>query len=192
MKFDVYNGNDTLRFVLGKTGSNPLAIFGINPSKADQCSSDTTINRVEELIKVWPFDGFLMFNLYPLRNSKPSELSQNFDQALAAQNMATIRVALKKYRVKCAWAAWGDAFEKRSYFKNYLGEILSGTADLGLEWKRCETLTKKFKNPRHPLSGRPHIITRKSQLADFDIENYLRLGKKFNRSNFGKSSAGSL
>ncbi len=179
MKFNIYKGDDATRFVLGKSGANPLAIFGINPSKADQFNSDRTISRIEELLPDWRFDGFLMFNLYPLRNSKPDKLPLDFDAELAEQNVAAIRVAMKEYRVKCAWAAWGDAFEKRSYFKACLKKILSETCGFHLKWKRYESLTNK-QNPRHPLSGRPYLITEKSRASDFNVEEYLRVTKKFN------------
>jgi hypothetical protein len=178
VKFDIYKGDDATRFVLGKSGANPIAIFGINPSMANQFNSDRTISRIEELLAAWHFDGFLMFNLYPLRNSKPGKLPPDFQKELSERNVATISAALKKHCVKCAWAAWGDAFEKRGYFKNCLGEILSKTSSLDLKWNRFESLTNN-QNPRHPLSGRPHLITEKSGVSDFDVETYLRVTKKF-------------
>jgi hypothetical protein len=95
-------------------------------------------------------------------------LPQQRDLDLAKQNVKFIRGWLKKSKVNLVWAAWGDAFGKRSYFNNCLTEILVETEELNLKWKRCESLTN-LQNPRHPLSGRPHIITENSQLADFLI-----------------------
>jgi hypothetical protein len=168
VKFDIYIGDETNRFVLGKAGAKSLAIFGINPSRADKYYSDPTIDKIEKIIAAWGFNGFLMFNLYPLRASKPKNLPQHRDLELAKQNAKLIRTWLKKSKVNLVWAAWGDAFCKRSYLNNCLKEIISETEKLNLKWKRCESLTK-LQNPRHPLSGRPHLITEKSQLADFII-----------------------
>ena len=177
MKFDIYIGDETNRFVLGKAGKNPLVIFGINPSTANECKSDQTISKIEKLISAWKYDGFLMFNLYPARASKPESLPKICDAGLAKQNTDAIRDGLKKSNSRTIWAAWGDAFDRRTYFKNCLEKILPITKDL--IWKKCESLTES-ENPRHPLSGQPHIITERSRLIDFDVENYLRAVKKFN------------
>jgi hypothetical protein len=172
VKFDTYIGDDLTRFVLGKAGTNMLAVFGINPSTADQCNSDRTIDKIENLSKSWDFNGFLMFNLYPLRASNPKNLPVELDADLLKRNAQVIRNELKKSRVHTAWAAWGDAFDKRTYFANSLEKILSELKALNLEWKKCESLTKS-QNPRHPLSGRPHIITGQSRLTNFSVQSYL-------------------
>ncbi|HSY43662.1 MAG TPA: DUF1643 domain-containing protein [Candidatus Acidoferrum sp.] len=172
MKFDAYIGDGLRRFVLGKRGTNSLAVFGINPSTADQCNSDRTIEKIESLNESWNLNGFLMFNLYPLRASSPKSLPLELDEDLLKKNVEVIRNELKKFRVRAAWAAWGDAFDKRTYFTNCLEKILSELKVLNLEWKKCEPLTKS-QNPRHPLSGRPHIITEQSRLTDFSVQSYL-------------------
>ncbi|MEY2466795.1 MAG: hypothetical protein QOD03_1316 [Verrucomicrobiota bacterium] len=161
------------RFVLGKSGINSLSILGINPSTADEYNSDPTMDKIEHLIGAWSFNGFLMFNLYPLRASKPKNLPSDNDAELVRQNAKLIRKEMEKSKVHLVWAAWGDAFDEHSYLKACLEEILSKTRGLNLTWKRCESLTKS-RNPRHPLSGQPHIITKYSRLVDFDVEDYLR------------------
>lgn len=178
MKFDIYKGDDKTRFALGKAGTKPLAIFGINPSTADECKSDKTIEKIEKLISAWKYDGFLMFNLYAIRTSKSNNLPKNHGMDLLKQNANIIRNVLEKSNVRIVWAAWGDAFDRRNYFKNCLEKILPATKK-NLSWKKCESLTQS-QNPRHPLSGRPHVITEQSCLVDFDADNYLREVKKFN------------
>jgi hypothetical protein len=177
VKFDIYKGDGKTRFVLGKSGTSPLAIFGANPSTADECKSDRTIDRIQKLLSVWKFgdrkfDGFLMFNLYPFRNSKPECLPRSHDADLLRRNVEQIQLELGQRNVHFVWAAWGDAFDKRAYFKDCLKKIIPVTTDL--TWKRCEALTKRHHNPRHPLSGRPNIITEQSQLVCFDVEGYLQ------------------
>lgn len=176
MKFDIYDGDKTNRFVLGKAGINSFAIFGINPSTADECNSDRTIDKIEKLIKAWNFNGFLMFNLYPFRTPSPENLPSVKDGALIKYNTEKIRKQLQKSQTCLVWAAWGDAFDTQDYFKDCLEEILRETKDLNLEWNRCESFTEA-QNPRHPLAGRPHIITEQSQLTKFDAEEYWRRKK---------------
>jgi len=175
VKFDIYDGDEAYRFVLGKSGASPLAVFGINPSIADKCNSDPTINKVEKPVKTWGFDGFLMFNLYPFRTPNPDKLPDVFDAALANRNAETIQKYFLKSKARLAWAAWGDAFGKRNYFKDCLEKILRETKNL--EWNRCESFTGA-QNPRHPLSGQPHIITEQSHLTEFDVAEYLSRKKQ--------------
>ena len=172
MRFATYRGDDLTRFVLGDKGTDLLAVFGINPSTADQCNSDRTIDKIENLSKSWKVNGFLMFNLYPLRASSPKNLPVELDADLLKRNTEVIRNELKEFRVCTVWAAWGDAFDKRNYFIDCLEKTLSELRALNLEWKKCESLTKS-QNPRHPLSGRPHIITKQSRLTNFNVQSYL-------------------
>ena len=177
MKFDIYIGDEINRYVLGKAGAKSLAIFGINPSRADQCNSDPTIDKVEKLISAWNFNGFLMLNLYPFRTPYTKNLPKNEDVGLIKRNSKRVCEELEKLKVRQVWAAWGNAFDKRDYFKESLVEILRATKHLDLEWKNCESLTNS-QNPRHPLSGRPHIITEQSQLTEFDVAEYLSRKKQ--------------
>jgi hypothetical protein len=179
----IYQGSETERFVLGEAGTNTLGIFGINPSTADDCLPDPTVRRIKKLSEAWGFDGFLIFNLYPYRTSKPEQLPKLRDAGLANRNAKIIRERLKERNVSAMWAAWGNAFDLRNYFTDCLKEILSETQGLGLQWNKCESLTKA-KNPRHPLSGRPHTITETSHLECFDVEAYLQ-----DKHLKGKSSA---
>ena len=172
MKYDIYFGDGSVRFALGRSGKNPLFVIGINPNKADCDESDPTIRKVEKLVSAWKFDGFLMLNLYPVRESMPENLCEGFDGELALINAKIIRMLLCNFKRPSIWAVWGDAFNLRGYFNNCLAQILRETKDLNLEWKKCESLTQS-QNPRHPLSGRPHIITERSQLTKFDVEEYL-------------------
>jgi hypothetical protein len=170
----IYDGDDNIRFAPGKSGANPLFIVGINPSTADDLKSDPTIRKVQEMAAAWgEFDGFVMLNLYPQRASKPRKLTSPFDIRLKELNVEQVAAQLAKFPGATVWAAWGDAFDKPNDCIDCLKEILNRTNHLGLRWKRCESLTTS-ENPRHPLSGRPNVMTVESQLTDFDIEEYLR------------------
>lgn len=170
----IYDGDDSVRFALGKGGTNPLFTVGINPSRADDLKSDPTIRKVQMLVAGWgEFDGFVMLNLYPQRASKPRKLTSPFDERLKRLNTEHIAGQLAKFPGATVWAAWGDAFDQLRGCTDCLKAIVGRTSQLSLQWKRCESLTVA-QNPRHPLSGRPHVMTEKSQLTDFNIEDYLR------------------
>ena len=49
--FEAYeiNNDNTARFTLGRYVSNPLVVFGINPSTATKEKNDTTISIVEHI-----------------------------------------------------------------------------------------------------------------------------------------------
>ena len=172
MKYDVYDGDENVRFALGRSGAAPLFIIGVNPSSANARDPDRTIEKVERLIAGWEqFDGFVMLNLYPKRASKPKELPP-FDDRLTELNAQKVQIQLRRFKQATVWAAWGDAFDKLDHFKNCLSKIFSQLNGLDLNWKKCESLTIS-QNPRHPLGGRPHAMTELSQLTNFDIEEYL-------------------
>ncbi len=173
MKYDIYFGNHELRFALGKSGDRPLVIIGINPSIADAFQNDPTIRKIEEQLEVWKeFNGFLMLNLYPVREKKPERLPR-FEKDLAIMNAALVRQLLKGINRPAIWAAWGDNFDADPFFAYCLREILSATVDFSISWRKCEKLTQKG-NPLHPIAGRPYFITKQSTLSDFDMWNYLR------------------
>jgi len=174
VKYDVYFGSSNERFALGKSGRQPLVIIGLNPSTADAFHNDATIRKIEGQLEVWKeFDGFLMLNLYPARASKPEQLNQ-FDEGLAILNAKLIHHLLEEIKNRVVWAAWGNHFDGHPFFADCLRYIQVATADLKIRWCKCETLTEK-KNPRHPIGGRPNIITKRSLLSVFDLEGYLLL-----------------
>jgi hypothetical protein len=177
VKYNIYFGDENVRFALGRSGNKPLFVIGINPNKANCYKSDPTIRKVEKLVSAWEYDGFLMLNLYPVRESKPENLCERFDDELMLLNEKIVKMLLCNFKRASIWAAWGDAFDVKDYFKNCLDQILRETTGLNLEWNRCESLTNS-QNPRHPLGGQPHTITEQSQLTKFDVAEYLTRKKQ--------------
>jgi len=174
VKFEIYDGDQCVRFVLGKSGAKLLFIMGINPSFASDNEPDPTIRRVERLTKAWSFDGFVMLNLYPIRGTNPKKLpgESEFNEKLAERNINAILGHLEKAKECQIWASWGDAIDSKLYLRCCLKRIVSKSADLKPDWRRFGSLTKAG-NPRHPLSGRPHVITEESSSTSFDVEEYL-------------------
>lgn len=174
VKFDIYDGNKEVRFALGKAGSNPLFVIGINPSSANENRSDPTIDRVEKLTKAWGFDGFVMLNLYPIRTPEPKKLpnENGFDEILAGRNVDAILEQLESVSRCQIWAAWGDSFELRPYLKRCLMRIVKKSAGLNIDWQRYGSLTIAG-NPKHPLAWPRLEVTENSKPTLFDVKKYL-------------------
>ncbi len=78
----IINQNNTIRYVLAKYETNPLIVFGINPSTATAEEKDTTISIVDRIAKKRGCDGYIMLNVYPIRATEigkdyPEEIDLN-------------------------------------------------------------------------------------------------------------------
>ena len=82
MGFDIYNGSETERYLLGTKGDKTLIVIGINPSTANKDVSDRTIARVMGHIERYGYDSFVMINIYPLRATDFDNLPNEFDENL--------------------------------------------------------------------------------------------------------------
>ena len=63
------NKDDTWRYTLGKPGKSLLMTIGLNPSTATREKADNTVAKVEKIAQREGFDGFVMLNLYPVRET---------------------------------------------------------------------------------------------------------------------------
>ena len=114
-EFEIYKGSETERFVLGTKGEKTLIVIGINPSIANEETSDKTISRVVEYTYRFGYDSFKMINIYPLRATNFKELPKDFDEKLHEQNLTEIKKAIQGATgVLCAW---GNHIDERNYFK---------------------------------------------------------------------------
>ena len=155
------------RFALGTEGLNPLIVIGINPSTADDKSSDKTINRVIGFAKGNGFDSFIMLNLYPQRTPYPAELHEKRDNYVTEQNLKCISEILEKYKNSTILAAWSEKIVVRNYLKNCLKEIFKTTEKYNVNWIKLGEFTKTG-HPRHPLYASSFLA-----LTNFDIESYI-------------------
>ncbi len=80
----IINDDNTVRYVLGKYIDRPLIVFGINPSVATAEKNDNTIGIIEHIAEMRNCDGYLMFNLYPLRATK---IKQDFPKDCDKKSM---------------------------------------------------------------------------------------------------------
>lgn len=143
--------NQKYRFLLGKQGKKMLVCCGVNPSTARPDDLDPTMKRVESLAKNHGYDGYVMINLYPLRETVPENLPEERDQVISDVNMEIIKNLFRSFAGEIhIWAAWGTAVEKRAYLKECLQEIVSLAEVYDCKWYRMGDLTKDG-HPRHPL-----------------------------------------
>lgn len=144
----LYLGDDTVRFILGEVGENPIICFGINPSTANDIKYDPTILKIRKIASENNCDSWVMLNLYPQRATNPNDMHKKADNDLKIKNYEVIRSVFNIYPNALTLASWGNAIEKRKYLKDCLKEILAIAPDR--KWVCRGKLTVKG-NPRHQL-----------------------------------------
>lgn len=157
--------DNSARFVLGTDGVNPLVCFGLNPSTAEPNKLDPTVTRVDKVARMNGFDGFIMLNIYPKRDTLPHNLPDAFDLGLKTENPRHI-VATLRERSLTVYAAWGGILATRPYLQSLLYDILGLPEVASARWMRRGNLTKSM-HPRHPL-----YVSYAEPLAPFDIAAY--------------------
>lgn len=169
--FDIYDpvASDTLRFQLGESGSNRVIVLGLNPAKATRDYSDNTITRVRTAARErGRFDGFVMLNLCPLRETHHTRLPDVIDKSEFRKNLEVVDRHLSTIQKPRIWAAWGDAIFDRRYFVESLLQIVDIAADRGTSWIRFGALTQRG-HPRHPSR-----LSYSWDFEDFDMASYAR------------------
>jgi hypothetical protein len=165
------SGDKSIRFVLKKDGDNPLFVIGLNASFADENDPDLTVSNALEIATSKGFDGFVMFNLYPLREPKPINLPITDDLQLVEQNVAAIQNELCKVAKPTILASWGMVIEYRKYLGECLQKIVLLPAAQEATWYHFGELTKDG-HPRH-LSRIWAEVKGDANLSAFDIAKYI-------------------
>jgi hypothetical protein len=159
--------DDTLRYVLKKAGNKTLYVIGLNTSTADESEPDPTVGKAMKIAAAQGYDGFVMFNLYPLRETEPSKLPESDERKLVEKNIAAIQKELGGVTKPTILAAWGANIEKRGYLGECLRKIVQLTAVQGATWQHFGDLTKDG-HPRHLL-----YVDGESALSKFDVKKYI-------------------
>ena len=146
------NYDNTVRYVLGTVGENPLVCFGINPSTAEPGNLDPTVRRVQLISEAEGYDSFIMFNIYPQRATDPKMLHKTADMQIVNENEMFLSKVVDGRQLNI-WAAWGNLIESRAYLPVLKERIINLPALKNCEWLKRGSLTSKG-HPRHPLYGR--------------------------------------
>lgn len=171
--------DERLRYVLATNGAKtPLICIGINPSTADRDGLDPTTKKLTNIAENNNFDGWIMLNIYPLRKTRPSDLSKENDELQESEkeeNKNHINEIINnKYPDVPILCAWGTNITKRTYFKTYFKLLYENVLKNNTSRLKCLGYTNK-KHPKHPL-----YCLAESKLIDFNIEDYPYLKKVLN------------
>ena len=164
------NSDNTMRYVLGEHGLNPLFCIGINPSTAEPYNLDPTLKKVKKFsgYNTNNFKGWIMLNIYPQRLTNSNKLKKiKFDKKEHEFNLNCIKEILSNYKKPIIWAGWGTTIEKNDFFIDCLNEIFIECKNVNAQWIRFGNLTKNG-HPRHPL-----YLRNDSKKHEFKINNYL-------------------
>lgn len=85
----------------------PLVVLGMNPSYANEHTSDRTVNRAAAASVQLGYSGWAMLNLYPERATRPNCLGA-FDSKLSDNNCRAIKRFFVANGVAEIFGAWGN------------------------------------------------------------------------------------
>jgi len=139
----VFDQHRAYRFLLWRFwNDSPRVLFiGLNPSTANEISSDPTIRRCIGFAEKWGYGGMYFCNLYSFVSTDPKALS--VVEALHGANIPAIQMAQKLAVLTIV--AWGDGVELVKNGQRVASHVKEIVAD-----PMCFGLTQKG-NPKHPL-----------------------------------------
>lgn len=158
---------NSIRYVLGTVGSKTLYCFGINPSTAVPNDLDPTVEKVEKIALYNGYDSWMMFNVYPKRNTNFDDLPETQDDIIHKKNIKMIRKYFKDNLKISVWLAYGDLIYDREYLPPCLKDIYNNIKEYNISW--LATGTNQSGSPTHPLYQKD-----KSILTNFNMEDYIK------------------
>ncbi len=99
-----------------------LACIGINPSTAKPNELDNTLKKVKNIVEFNGYEGWVMFNVYPQRATKPNDMDEKMNKKSAEKNIEEIIKTVKEHDIKTIWLAFGDDISIRDYLFECLME----------------------------------------------------------------------
>ena len=162
------------RYILGTRGAHPLICVGVNPSTAAPDDLDNTLKSVDRIAAANGYDGWLMFNVYAQRATRPDDMDRELNAALHRENLLAFQYLLDLAgETPSVWAAWGALIEKRPYLPGCVRDLVRLGQTRGARWYCCGARSKAG-HPHHPL-----YLRKDAPLEPFDAEAYLdALGAK--------------
>jgi hypothetical protein len=144
------------RFLLGKTGKEPLVVIGMNPSAARDTTSDRTVSKIIRHGLSMGYDGWTVMNTYPERATDAKDMSAMAENKIL-ENVQTVEQYLLTTGVTEVWGAWGDL--KYPALVAGRDALLTMLKRHGIKVYYFGTLTKAG-NPRHPLYMSGDLVDR--------------------------------
>lgn len=163
----IKNQDNTVRYVLGTKGEKTLFCFGINPSKATPDELDPTLKKVESIAKYNGYDSFIMFNVYPKRDTVFENLEKSINDTEHIKNIEEITKIVSEYPKLDIWAAFGNHIYDRDYLTVCFKDIYNKLPRNNIKW--LATGVNKNGAPKHPLYQK-----KTATLIEFDMDNYIK------------------
>ena len=163
----INNTDNSIRYVLGTKGRKTLFCFGINPSTATPENLDPTLKKVESIAKYNGYDSFVMFNVYPKRDTIFEDLEESINDTEHLKNIESILQTITDYSSLDIWVAFGNHIYDRDYLPFCFKDIYSKLPKTKIKW--LTTGVNKSGAPKHPLYQKKTSI-----LIDFDMESYIK------------------
>ena len=162
----VNDDKNSVRYMLGTVGKKTLVCFGINPSTAEPDHLDPTLESVERLASNNGFDSWVMFNVYPKRNTAFDDLHDFRDDEIHQENLRIIKSYFDSKSEVCVWAAWGEHINEKDYLIPCFKEIYRTVKVDKISWVAIGV--NKSGSPKHPLYQKATSV-----LKPFDMEKYV-------------------
>lgn len=167
------NDDVGVRYVLGKPAKKNIICFGINPSTATPEKLDKTIQNVVKIAENNGYDGWIMLNVYPKRETQSALLQQickDFAQTdYHKNNLKVISDILNCEKEPSVWCAWGNSIMNASELYGYLQDIYELLSKKNIKWLELKGMRTKSGHPRHPSR-----VRHSCKLAEFeDFAKYM-------------------
>ena len=162
----INNTDNSARYALGTKGNRTLFCFGINPSKATPDEPDPTLKKVEQIAKHNGYDSFVMFNVYPKRDTDFNDLGKVISDTEHSKNIEVILKTIPKDHTIDIWVAFGNHIFDRTYLPFCLKDIYNQLPKNNIHW--YATKTNKSGAPAHPLYQRNTAM-----LLDFNMDSFM-------------------
>jgi len=161
------NSDNSARYLLGERGTNALICIGINPSTAIPSKLDATVTRVKKIAAMNGYDGWLMLNIYPQRDTYPTNIHLEGENKIITANRKAVLRVLAEANYKDIWAAWGTEISRRPFLYDCLKELVS-CFEGKYNWINYGELTKTG-HPRHPSR-----MSYTEGFKEFCIKDYIK------------------
>ena len=162
----INNADNTSRYVLGTKGDKPVFCFGINPSTAEPNNLDPTLKNVSSISLSNGYDSWVMFNVYPKRDTIFENLESIMKDEEHQKNIAAIVDIISQYEEVDIWVAFGNHIYDRAYMSCCVKDIYNKLLGMKINWLSIGV--NKSGAPKHPLYQK-----RDSKLISFDMEAYI-------------------